>query len=201
MKLSTTLLFLLPATLLLASDKDEPSLSYTLRVDKETVRLVPGKDVQIKGRFDNPTVTLVPDTERLFTYAQVTFKYPANFAFEADFDTEGLKMWTLDGNNCVIMVQQYESLAMTPKAFAEQLKKLYGAGTRTENKSYTFNGQKYSGIRVHLTLASQKMIQDVLALPTKTGSRLLILQDNPPEEKQSEESKTVLKLLNETLTP
>ena len=85
MKLLTTLLLLVPASLLLASDKDEPALSYTLRLDKETVRLTPGKAVEIKGRFDNPTATLVPDTERLFTYGQVTFKYPANFAFERLF--------------------------------------------------------------------------------------------------------------------
>jgi len=201
MKLLTTLMLLLPATLLLASDKEEPVLSYTLRLDKETVRLTPGKAVEIKGRFDNPMATLVPDTERLFTYGQVTFKYPANFAFEADFGTEGVKLWTLDGNAFVIMVHQYESVEMTPKAFADQLKGLYGAGTRIENKSYTFNGQKYSGVRVHVDIASQKLIQDVLALPAKKGSRLLILQDDPPSEKQSDESKTVLKLLDETLKP
>ena len=201
MKLLTALLLLVPASLLLASDKDEPALSYTLRLDKETVRLTPGKAVEIKGHFDNPTATLVPDTERLFTYGQVTFKYPSNFAFEADFDTEGVKLWTLDGNSFVIMVHQYESVEMTPKGFADQLKGLYGSGTRIENRAYTFNGQKYSGIRVHVNIASQKLIQDVLALPAKKGSRLLILQDDPPTEKQSDESKTVLKLLDETLKP
>jgi hypothetical protein len=68
------------------------------------------------------------------------------------------------------------------------------------NKSYNFNGQKYSGIRVRVTIAQTKLIQDVLALPTQKGSRLLILQDNEPEDKISEEeSKAVLKLLNETL--
>ena len=201
MKLPTLILLLLPVIPLLASEKEEPPLSYTLRLDKETVRLTPGKPVEIKGRFDNPTATLVPDTERLFTYGQVTFKYPANFAFEADFDTEGLKSWTLDGSGFVIMLYQYESLEMTPRALADQLKGLYGSGTRTENRSYTFNGQKYSGVRVHVTSASQKLIQDILALPAKKGSRLLILQDDPPSEKQSDESKTVLKLLDQTFKP
>src|SRR5688572_8619021 len=125
MKLLTTLILLVPASLLLASDQEEPALSYTLRLDKETVRLTPGTAVEIKGRFDNPKATLVPDTERLFTYGQITFKYPANFAFEADFDTEGVKLWTLDGNSFVIMVHQYESIEMTPRAFADQLKGHY----------------------------------------------------------------------------
>ena len=179
MKMLATILLLCPSTLLVASDKEEPALSYTLRLDKETIRLVPGKEIQIKGRFDNPTATLVPDTERLFTHGQVTFKYPANFAFEADFDTKDVKIWTLDGNSCVIMVHQYESAEMAPKEFAAQLKKMYGAGTRIESRLFSLNGQKYSGVRIHATIASQKLIQDVLALPAKKGSRLLILGRRP----------------------
>jgi hypothetical protein len=201
MKVLCTFLLFLPAALLLGSENQEPPLGYTLRLDNQSVRLVPGKDVQIKGRFENPTATLVPDKERLFTYAQVTFKYPSHFAFEADFGTEGLKAWTLDGNNVVIMIHQYESTEITPRAFAAQLTKLYGEKTKIENKTSTFNRQKYSGVRVHVTLAKQKLIQDILALPTKKGSRLLILQDSPPQEGVSEESKTVLKLLDETLKP
>jgi hypothetical protein len=199
MKVLSTLILLFPATLLLAAEDQEPALGYTLRLNNETVRLVPGKDVQVQGRFENPTVTLVPDKERLFTHGQVAFKYPSHFAFEADFSTEGIKMWTLDGNNAVIMIHQYESVAMTPKSFSEQLKKIYGEKTKLENKTYTFNRQKYSGVRVHATLAQQKIIQDVLALPTKKGSRLLILQDNATEDGVSDESKRVLKLLDETL--
>ena len=201
MKLLSRFLFLLPASLLVAADDQEPPLGYTLRLDKETVRLVPGKDIQIKGRFENPTATLLPDKERLFTYAQVSFKYPANFAFEADFSTEGVKMWTLDGNDVVIMIHQYESLERTARALAEELKKMYGEKTQLENKTYTFNRQKYSGVRVHATVVQQKLIQDVLSLPTKKGARLLIFQDNSPDEGVSDESKTVLKLLDETLKP
>ena len=201
MKLLSRFLFLLPASLLVAADDQEPPLGYTLRLDKETVRLVPGKDIQIKGRFENPTATLLPDKERLFTYAQVSFKYPANFAFEADFSTEGVKIWTLDGNDVVIMIHQYESLERTPRALAEELKKMYGEKTQLENKTYTFNRQKYSGVRVHATVVQQKLIQDVLSLPTKKGARLLILQDNSPDKGVSDESKTVLKLLDETLKP
>src|SRR5688500_12827188 len=148
MKLLTTILFLFWCCLLIASEREEPPLGYTLRLDNESIRLVPEQPTQIRGRFDNPKATLIPDKERLFTYGGVTFKYPSNFSFEADFDTEGVKMWTLDGNNFVIIVHSYESLEMTPQSFSQDLKKLYGRGAKTENRSYSFNGQKYSGIRV-----------------------------------------------------
>ena len=200
MKRLITMLIILSCTALVASEKEEPPLGYTLRLDKETIRLVPGKETQIPGRFENPRATLVPDKERLFTYGGVQFKYPVNFAFEADLETEGIKVWTLDGNDFVITIHQYESDGMTPKDLADELKKLYGGKTKTQAKSYTFNGEKYSGLRVEATIAGTKVIQDILTVPTKKGSRLLILQDLPPDEKVSEdESKLVLKLLGETL--
>lgn len=200
MKLFTAVLFILPWSILIASEKEEPPLGYTLRFAKESVRVVPGKETEIKGHFENPKVILVPDKERLFTYGGVTFKYPSNFAFEADFQSDGIKIWSLDGNDFVIMVQHFETLSVTPKLFSENLKKVYGPETKAESRSYSFNGQKYSGIRIFVTLAETKMIQDVLAIPTQKGSRLLILQDSPPEDKVSEdESKLVLKLLDETL--
>jgi len=200
MKLFATILCLLASSLAMASEQDEPSLVYTLQIDDQKIRVVPGQEIEIMGAFENPKVTLVPDKARLFTYSGITFKYPSQFAFEADFETAGVKMWSLDGNDCVIMVQQYEALQMTPQTFSEILKESYGPETKLENKSYRFNGQQYSGVRVRVSLAGTALIQDVIALPTKKGSRLLVLQDLPPEEKVSQdESKFVLKLLDETL--
>jgi hypothetical protein len=201
MKKLAPLFIILFCTALVASEKEEPPLGYSLRLDKQTIRLVPGQEIQIPGRFENPRATLVPDKERLFTYGGVQFKYPASFSFEADLETEGIKVWTLDGNDFVITIHQYESEGITPKYLADELKKVYGAKTKTESKSYTFNGEKYSGLRVNATVAETKVIQDILTVPSKKGSRLLILQDHPPDAKVSQdESKLVLKLLNETLS-
>jgi hypothetical protein len=198
-KVLTITLLLFPAALVLASDDQEPPLGYTLRLDNQSVRLVAGKEAQIKGHFENPTATLIPDKERLFTYGQVTFKYPSSFAFEADFDTKGVKTWTLDGNDVIITVHKWESVETTPKALFEELNKIYGGKAKAENKTYIFNRQKYSGVRVQVTLVKQKIIQDIFALPAKKGSRILILQDSSAEEGPSDESKAVLKLLDETL--
>jgi hypothetical protein len=196
MKLITTVVLMLAGGLVIASEKQEPSLGYTLRLGKETVRLVPGQETQLKGVFENPKATLIPDKERLFTYAGLTFKYPSNFAFEADFKTDGVKIWSLDGSDFIIMVQQYDAV-VTPKTLSEQLKKMYGPATKTESTSYKFNGTELSGVRVVATIAETKLTQDVLAVPTKKGSRVLILQD-AKEKVSDDESKFVLKLLNES---
>ena len=200
MKHFTTITLLLASSLVIASEKEEPPLGYTLLLDKEKIRLAAGEEIKIKGVFENPKATLIPDQERLFTYGGATFKYPSYFAFEADFEAEGVKQWSLDGNDFVLMLQYYESPKVTPQSLSEELKNLYGPGTQSENISYSFNGNKYSGIRVRISLAGTRVVQDIIALPTRKGSRLLVLQDHPPEEKVSEdESQFVLKLLHETL--
>jgi hypothetical protein len=185
-----------------AAEDTEPPLNYTLKIGDQSVRVVPGVAADVKGTFTDPKVTLVPDDHRTFGYGGMTFAYPSNFAFEADFSTDGLKFWTLDGNNFVIMIHHYEAEKVAPADLAAVMKDSYGDGTKTEPVSHTFNGNKLAGIRILATVAGTSLIQDILALPAKKGSRVLILQDLSPQEKVSDdESKQVFKLLGETLAP
>ena len=185
-----------------AAEDTEPPLHFTLKIGDRSVRVAPGVAADVKGKFTDPKVTLVPDAHRTFGYGGMTFDYPSNFAFEADFSTNGLKMWTLDGNNFVIMIHHYEAETVAPADLAEVMKKSYGAGAKSEPVSHNFNGTKLSGVRIHATVAGTSLIQDILALPAKEGGRVLILQDLSPQEKVSDdESKQVLKLLGETLKP
>ncbi|RYD64611.1 MAG: hypothetical protein EOP83_09325 [Verrucomicrobiaceae bacterium] len=193
-------LFLAAGNSLPAAENVEPPLNYTLKIGDQNVRLVPGTEAAIKGTFTNPTVTLVPDDHRIFIYGGVTFGYPSDFAFEADFGEKGLKTWTLDGSDSVIMLHYYETEKVTPADIATSLKGVFGKDTKSEPTSQTFNGKKLTGVRINATVAGSTFFQDILALPTEEGSRLLILQDRPKEAKVSEdETKKVMKLLNETL--
>ena len=193
-------LFLAAGNSLPAAENVEPPLNYTLKMGDQNVRRVPGTEVDIKGSFTNPKVTLIPDEHRTFTYGGVTFGYPSDFAFEADFGEKGLKTWSLDGNDSVIMLHCYETEKVTPADMATSLKGVYGKSTKSEPTSYTFNGKELTGVRIHATVAGSTFYQDVLALPSEKGSRLLILQDRPKEAKVSEvETNKVMKLLTETL--
>jgi hypothetical protein len=197
---ATATLLLAAGNPLPASEALEPPLNYTLKIGDQNVRLVPGTEVELKGTFTNPKVTLVPDDHRLFTYGGVTFGYPSDFAFEADFSEKGLKSWTLDGSDFVIMVHCYEAEKITPADIATSLKEVFGKSSKTEPISHTFNGKKLAGLRIHATVAETTFFQDILALPSDEGSRLLILQDRPKDAKVSDaETKKVMKLLNETL--
>jgi hypothetical protein len=198
--IASTLALVLCSGALVAAEDKEPELGYTLLVDDQPIRLQPNKETVIAGTFTNLHVRLIPEQERHFTYGGLSFKYPAHFAFEADFRTPGVKLWTLNGNDFVIMVQKYDDLGIGPGQLVSQLKKKYGEATKTSKISHRLNGREYSGIRISVELATIRLFQDVLEIPTEKGSRLLMLQDLHAEEKVSgEEAKTVLRLLNETL--
>ena len=189
------LIFLLIFSLFLpsfADDSKEPKLGFTLKIDGQTVKLEENKETQLKNISKNPKVTLVPDKNRHFTYAGLKFYYPSNMSFEADFSEANLKMWTLDGNDFVISVHQYISLKVSAPGMAAQLKAYYGASTKTSPISYTFNKVKYNGVRVEATIAGSGLIQDVLEIPSKNGSRLLILQDSVASEKISEDERKLI---------
>ena len=199
MKLLTVLILSTFFTFLCADDSKEPQLGFTLKIDNQTVKLEENKAVQLSGISKNPKVTLIPDKHRYFTYAGLKFYYPSNMSFEADFSEPGLKMWTLDGNDFVLSVHHYTGLKLTAKALANQLKAYYGKSTKASPISYTFNKVKYSGLRIEAKIAGSGIIQDVIEIPTKKGSRIIILQDSIASEKVSEdERKLILGLLEKS---
>jgi hypothetical protein len=184
-----------------ASEKDEPLLGYTLQIDGKEVLLEPGKELKIEGKFENPKVKLLPNQTRLFSAAGVVFKYPAYFTFEADFSTDGIKIWTLSGKDFMVMLHQI-SANVSAKEIAEGMKTQYGKSSKTSPISRKINGQNLKGVRVTANLAGAGLVQDVLALPTENGSRLLILQDLTEKEKEAEsvaETKLATDLLDATL--
>ena len=183
----------------MASDEDEPPLGYTLKIDGKEILLEPGKEVKVEGKFENPSVKLVPNKERTFSAAGITFKYPAYFTFEADFTTKGIKMWTLSGKDLLIMVHALETAGMNAQSMAQAMKSQYGKGAKTSPITRTIHGEMLKGVRLNVSLVGTSMVQDVLEVPTTKGSRILIIQDLKPGEKISEEeSKLAMALLDES---
>lgn len=181
-----------------ASEDREPGLGYTLNVNGREFRLRSDEDRVIEGSFVNPSVRVVPDRERRFTYGGVAFAYPSDFAFEADFASLGLRQWSLDGNNFVIIVMRWERAKLGPEELAIQLRLSYGKATTRKPISHRFNGTRYKGIRVTFEVAGVTLLQDVLALPSERGSRLLILQRLLGHE-HDQETTRVMRLLDKTL--
>jgi hypothetical protein len=181
-----------------ADERQEPPLKHILEIDGRPHELVLGEPLQVPGSYANPKVRITAAASRVFSYGGVEFKYPEFFTWEADIEP-GDKSWTLSGNDFKIsFFAQDKKLALQDYVDALETK-FKKPNVRVQGKSRLLGGTQYDGKLLVITLASVKVSIEVYALPTKQGSRLLMLQDSPPDDAlESPEGATTLALLART---
>ena len=70
---------------------------------------------------------------------------------------------------------------------------------KVKNIEYEFYGIKYKGKRLTVRIGDTGFIQNALLIPSQDKSRMLVLQDALPEDKQStQETELAMKLLKES---
>lgn len=165
-------------------ESQEPAVSYSLTLGERKVEIEEGKSVEITGSFTNPQVTLEASASRTFPYLGLSFAYPRSFTFEADFSSPESKSWTLSGNDFKIIVF---SLAgdVSARKYVESVGELLGDGTMQRSKAELKLGSlKVDGAAVRFKLVGTSMRMEAYKLPSLAGrTRLLVLQDVPPEGK------------------
>lgn len=190
-------LCIIPALTFAGEDK-EPSIGYTIHIGNKTVRLYPGQEKTISGKFDNPKIRIEGDKERLFEYANMKFKYPAYFTFEADVKSEAYKNWTLSGNDVKIMIFVVQT-PFTPEDYVYRIQSKFGKNTRSSSVTHNLGGKLYKGKRVELSIGGSSFMQDALMISTKKKHTMMVIQDTALADKLSDkETNTVLKLLKTT---
>lgn len=177
----------------------EPPLKYTLKINNEERDVTLDSAVKLKGNYKNPVISLSAGDTRYFSYGNVAFKYPASFTWEAEIENSNEKTWTLSGNDFKIMyfvqpeILTLESYAL---AMAEQFGK---ESTRISNTDRVFGKQALKGKLLFIKLAGVGLTIEAYLLPTKSGSRLIVLQDNPSDNRViSKEGERALKLLSDS---
>jgi hypothetical protein len=170
----------------------EPPVGYSLKVGDKVVRLKEREPAVLDGTFTNPKITLTADDYRVFPYAGVSFQYPSDFAFQAELDDKNLRRWSLDGKNCVIMVQEY-GVKIELDDLVNAIAKQYGEGNSVQTEiSLTLGGRKLDGKRIKAKLAGSTIVQDVLAIPTTKGAKVMLLQDSPNDDGTPSEERRLL---------
>ncbi len=193
----------LVSTIGLAEDESaEPSITYTLKINQETVSLTPGQSQEVKGAYVNPRITLDVAPSRRFPYAGLAFSYPAAYGFEADVSDPQSRIWTLDGNNVVIMVFAFAE-EVTPESLARSTAESLGfENPEVKPVNITLGGEKLTGSAIRVVFGTEQISQQFIGLPTDAGvSRVLVLQDSPQDSGEpSDEFQSTLELLQSSLT-
>ena len=199
-RLFVAVLLLFHTTLCFAADdSQELPLKYTLVLNGVAHEVQLNRPVQIQGTYTNPKAELKASSIRYFTYGEIAFHYPAGYTWEAKIKAPNEKTWTLSGNDFKIMY------FITPEAlpvetFAKAMATQFGKGTtRISDTERTLGAHKHKGKLLFVKLAGVSLNIEVYALPANAGSRLLVLQDSPPDNKViSDEAEKTLDMLSKS---
>lgn len=196
------LAFALPAR---AAEPDPgPPLDLTLEVEGQAIPVQPGVpfEATIGGR--RVAMRLVARPDRQFDRDGLRFRYPAAHAFEADRSDPGVALYTLDGNDNVLVIARF-TLPMKPEAAAsamiEQMALRYGKqNVRRRPATLQLGGRAIKGTRLDVALAGERLRQEIFGFSDASGAAIaLIVQDSPrPDGSATAETQRVLDLLATT---
>lgn len=189
---------LLPLTLLAQNDPSvEPPTMLEVTVGGSTRKVAEGESFDVNG---TAVVARLSDTRTLNT-GTFSFDYPHHFAFEYDGATEGMRHWTLDGNNVVLMVFEVDGQGEV-KDFEEGMIEQFGRkNCKPSNTSLKLGGKAYSGRRLDIEMAGAKLSLDMVKLEgTGDGSRFLFVQDTKNDDGTASAERTAtLKVIDRSV--
>ncbi len=159
-----------------------PTDRFDLTLDGATHRVEADKpfELQLGGRAVQGRLAILPT--RRFDYSGISFDYPRHYAFEVDRSEEpGSTMWTLDGNDVVLMVHRHRTND-TPAAMVEAMAagiELQLGGDRRPRAatSLQLGDIDAQGARLKLKVASQTLEQVIVAFKRDQDVWVITLQD------------------------
>lgn len=181
----------------------DPPLSLFFEAEGKRVPIELDKAFTLSALGPAKAATLRLEPNREFPYGGIRFKFPREYSFEADLADPNVKIWTLSGNDCVLMVHRYanqpDTEALQTSVVDEMLKAYKGAKKKTSPVQIELGGTTYKGTRIEVELASTRILQDLYGIRAGKDVVMLIVQDTPKEAgNASRERLATEKLLRES---
>ena len=175
----------------------EPPTMLEVTVGGQVQKVSEGSAFDVNGT----SVTARVSNAKTLSTGDVSFDYPRHFGFEFDGSTEGMRQWSLDGNNVVLMLFEIEG-AGEVKDFEEGMAERFGKkNCKGSDTSKRLGGQELQGRRLDITLAGTALTVDILKLPSTEGkTNLLFVQDTRTDAGgTSDESAETMELVDRTI--
>jgi len=184
-------------------DQEPPLLLY-LESNGKRIPIELDKPFGIEALSGGKTATLRAEPFRVFPFAGLSFRYPRGYSFEAKLENAGVSLWTLTGNDFVIMVQQYPATrnhaAIRQTVTNGMIKAYGGAKTREVDTKLELDGAVLHGRRLEFNLAETLLHQELFSFAAGDSSVVLLLQDTPDQNgKPSPDRISTEKMLRESL--
>jgi len=184
-------------------EEREPPMIFSLEVEGKRVPVELDKAFELETKNPTTKVTLRAAPHRIFNFGGVRFHYPREMGFEADLGTPGVKIWTLDGNNAVFIMQLHsdaEDHQALRKEVIDAMVQQYGRGNvKREPSSLVVQKKRLSGTTLQITLSGIRLSQAVYSFQAGKDAVVFVLQDSlTDDEELTDEFTRTLKLFKET---
>ena len=179
-------------------------LEFILEIDGQGIPMATGTPVKLTIAGKEVVARLVQKPDRLFKTPGLSFRIPSQHAYEFDDSSPGMKQWTFDGNDNVVIVTGTDvgiEAGELIKSTVDGIVSKFGRKNSKQEKSeLTLGGKKYPSVRLRITLAGQRLQYQIASLASGKFTFLIMVQDSLNDDgSESDEAKSVLQLLDKTL--
>jgi len=180
------LLIILPATGLEAkeSSEKEPTQKFILKIDNTSHEVSMNADhkIVVSGKPHKVRIEISPT--RNFNKAGLSFDFDSKRHFSYEELSPVVDHWSLDGNNSVIIIQNYKVKVENSEildSFKEEYRKMK-AKTKSTKTKLNYDGKGVTGQRLLINMGDIKLEQQIFFFNKKGETRVMILQDAPDED-------------------
>ena len=165
------------------SNEKEPIQTFILKIDDAAheVPINSNQDIIVSGKPHKVRIELSPT--RKFKKAGLSFDFEAKRHFSYEALSPVVDHWSLDGNNSVIIIQNYKVKVENSDiidSFKDQYKKMK-AKTKWAKTKLKYADKSVKGERLLINMGDIKLEQQIFFFNKKGETRVMILQDASEE--------------------
>lgn len=183
-------------------ENTEPPSLYTITLGDTDVPVLLDRPVDVEVNGAKTRLLLRVKPYRVLDLDGVRFRYPRAMQFKVQTITSSFKMWTLSGNDAVVIVQRGTDADVDEarETVIEEMVARWGTNLQSrDDASMTLAGRKATGERLRITIADQTIEQSVYALDVGSAAFVLILQDSLDDQgKPSEDARRTFGMLRDS---
>jgi hypothetical protein len=182
----------------------EPPLQFELDVNGKTHSIQAQRPLEIEVGGQKVRLQLKPLPYRVFDHQKIRFQYPAFFGWEVDDSDSDVTIYTLDGNDTVLILMRYgelQDVGEIKESLVGTMVAQYGGKQRARQSAASINlaGKKIEGVRLDIRVVGEKLRQDIFVFEGPNGVVGLIVQDSPTDRGETtEETKQAVQMLEKT---
>jgi len=180
------LIVILPVTGLEAEESSakEPIQKFILKIDNTSHEVSMNADhkIVVSGKPHKVRIEISPT--RNFNKAGLSFDFDSKRHFSYEELSPEVDHWSLDGNNTVIIIQNYKVKVENSEiidAFKDEYKKMK-ARLKSAKTKLNYGDKSVTGQRLLINMGDIKLEQQIFFFNKKGETRVIILQDAPNED-------------------